>query len=70
MASFRKRNSKWEVRVRRQGIKAICKTFKIETLKNNLKYLKLKKQINVTWKAAVVAHYRALKMLIVIVKFL
>ena len=27
MASFRKRNSKWEARVRRQGNKAICKTF-------------------------------------------
>jgi predicted RNA-binding protein with PUA domain len=27
MASFRKRNNKWEARVRRQGNKAICKTF-------------------------------------------
>ena len=27
MASFRKRNNKWEARVRRQGDKAICKTF-------------------------------------------
>ena len=27
MASFRKRNNKWEARVRRQGNKTICKTF-------------------------------------------
>jgi hypothetical protein len=27
MASFRKRNSKWEARVRRLGNKTICKTF-------------------------------------------
>ena len=32
------------------------KTFKIETLKKNLKYLKLKKQFNVNWKAAAAAY--------------
>ena len=32
------------------------KTFKIETLKKNLKYLKLRKQFNVNWKAAVAAY--------------
>lgn len=32
------------------------KTFKIETLKKNLKYLKLKKQFNVNWKAAAIAN--------------
>ena len=37
------------------------KTFKIETLKKNLKYLKLKKQFNVNWKAAAVAHNRSIK---------
>ena len=61
MASFRKRNNKWEARVRRQGIKATCKTFKIETLKKNLKYLKLIKQFNINWKAAAVAHYRSIE---------
>ncbi len=32
------------------------KTFKLETLKKNLKYLKSKKLYNVNWKAAAVAH--------------
>jgi hypothetical protein len=32
------------------------KTFKIETLKKNLKYLKSKKLFNVNWKAVAVAH--------------
>ena len=32
------------------------KTFKIETLKKNLKYLKSKKQFNVNWKAAAAAY--------------
>ena len=32
------------------------KTFKIETLKKNLNYLKLKKQFNVNWKAAAIAN--------------
>ena len=37
------------------------KTFKIETLKKNLKYLKLKKQFNVNWKAAAVAHDKSIE---------
>lgn len=37
------------------------KTFKIETLKKNLKYLKLKKQFNINWKAAAVAHNRSIE---------
>lgn len=35
------------------------KTFKIETLKKNLKYLKLKKQFNVNWKAAAKANNKS-----------
>jgi hypothetical protein len=36
MASFSKRNNKWEARVRRQGNKTICKTFtNIEDTKTN-----------------------------------
>jgi len=37
------------------------KTFKIETLKKNLKYLKLKKQFNANWKAAAVANNKIVK---------
>jgi len=37
------------------------KTFKIETLKKNLKYLKLKKQFKVNWKAAAVAHDKSIE---------
>lgn len=37
------------------------KTFKIETLKKNLKYLKLKKQFNVNWKAAAIANNKIVK---------
>ena len=37
------------------------KTFKIETLKNNLKYLKLKKQFSINWKAVAVAHNRSFR---------
>ena len=37
------------------------KTFKIETLKKNLKYLKLKKQFNVNWKAVAVAHNKSIE---------
>lgn len=37
------------------------KTFKIETLKKNLKYLKLKKKFNVNWKAAAVANNKIVK---------
>ena len=37
------------------------KTFKIETLRKNLKYLKLKKQFNINWKAAAVAHNRSIE---------
>ena len=37
------------------------KTFKIETLKKNLKYLKLKKQFNVNWKAAAIANNKIIK---------
>ena len=36
------------------------KTFKIGTLKKNLKYLKLKKQFNVNWKAATLAHNKSI----------
>ncbi len=37
------------------------KTFIIETLKKNLKYLKLKKQFNVNWKSVTVAHNRGIE---------
>ena len=35
-------------------------TFKIQTLKKNLKYFKLKKQFNVNWKAAAIAHNKSI----------
>lgn len=37
------------------------KTFKIETLRKNLNYLKLKKQFKVNWKAAAVAHKKSIE---------
>ena len=37
------------------------KTFKIETLKKNLKYLKSKKLFNENWKAAAVAHNKSIE---------
>ena len=37
------------------------KTFKIETLRKNLNYLKLKKRFKVNWKAAAVAHKKSIE---------
>ena len=36
------------------------KTFKIETLRKNLEYLKLKKRLNINWKAATVTHNKSI----------